>query len=108
MSVARGGLPRAVYGRGMCRSIRTLRPPFADDVTQDDVRAAAVQYVRKIAGMREPSVVNREAFEAAVAAVSAATGDLLAGITVRSSGPRATAPAPIGDELARPRQSHPS
>ena len=67
----------------MCRSIKTLRPPFTDDVTDDDVRAAALQYVRKTAGMRAPSAVNAPAFEAAVEAVAAATRTLLGGITVR-------------------------
>lgn len=69
----------------MCRSIKTLRPPYADDVTEDDVRAAALQYVRKIAGMRAPSAVNAAAFEAAVDEVAATTRDLLAGITLRAT-----------------------
>ena len=69
----------------MCRSIKTLRPPYTDEVTEDDVRAAALQYVRKVAGMRAPSTANTEAFEAAVEAVTAATRDLLGGITVRGS-----------------------
>ena len=67
----------------MCRSIKTLRPPCTDDVTDDDVRAAALQYVRKVAGMRAPSARNAEPFEAAVEAVAAATRELLAGIEVR-------------------------
>jgi hypothetical protein len=68
----------------VCRSIKTLRPPFTDEPTDDDIRAAALQYVRKIAGMRSPSRVNAEAFERAVEDVAAATGQLLAGITVRT------------------------
>ena len=72
----------------MCRSIKTLRPPYTDDVTDDDVRAAALQYVRKIAGMRAPSAANREAFDRAVDEVARATADLLDGVTVRAS-PRA-------------------
>ncbi|HWC34070.1 MAG TPA: DUF2277 domain-containing protein [Mycobacteriales bacterium] len=67
----------------MCRSIKTLRPPYTEDATTDDVHAAALQYVRKIAGMRAPSAVNREAFEAAVEDVATATATLLASITVR-------------------------
>ncbi len=39
----------------MCRSIKTLRPPYVDEATPEDVSAAALQYVRKIAGMRKPS-----------------------------------------------------
>jgi hypothetical protein len=69
--------------RGVCRSIRTLRPPYVDDVTQADVDAAALQYVRKIAGMRAPSARNAEAFDAAVRAVAAATADLLRDVQVR-------------------------
>ena len=72
----------------MCRSIKTLRPPFTDDVTDDDVRAAALQYVRKTAGMRAPSAANAEAFDAAVEAVAEATRTLLGGITVRAVPPR--------------------
>jgi hypothetical protein len=72
----------------MCRSIKTLRPPFTDEVTDDDVRAAALQYVRKIAGMRAPSRANTEAFERAVDEVAASTARLLDGITVAGS-PRA-------------------
>ncbi|MGH8868568.1 MAG: DUF2277 domain-containing protein [Actinomycetes bacterium] len=67
----------------MCRSIRTLRPPYADSVTQDDVRAAALQYVRKVSGFRQPAPHNSEAFEQAVHAVEHATRDLLDGLVVR-------------------------
>jgi hypothetical protein len=61
----------------MCRSIKTLRPPYTKDATTEDSRAAALQYVRKVAGMRSPSKANAEAFEAAVAAIASATDDLL-------------------------------
>ncbi len=67
----------------MCRSIKTLRPPFTDDVTAADVDAAALQYVRKIVGMRAPAAHNREAFDAAVQAVAEATSDLLRDVVVR-------------------------
>lgn len=67
----------------MCRSIKTLRPPYADEVTDDDVRAAALQYVRKIAGMRAPSAANREAFDRAVDEIARATADLLDSVVVR-------------------------
>ncbi|MBC7640209.1 MAG: DUF2277 family protein [Rhodoferax sp.] len=72
----------------MCRSIKTLREPFVDDVTADDVRAAALQYVRKISGFRTPAPHNAAALDAAVAAVATATADLLDRIEVR--GPRST------------------
>lgn len=67
----------------MCRSIRTLRPPFAEDVTDEDVQAAALQYVRKISGFRSPAEHNRAAFDEAVTAVAAATEQLLSALTVR-------------------------
>lgn len=66
----------------MCRSIKTLRPPYTDDVDHDDMHAAALQYVRKIAGMRAPSKVNTEAFDRAVEAVTAATEELLESLTL--------------------------
>ncbi|RAY15569.1 DUF2277 domain-containing protein [Actinomadura craniellae] len=69
----------------MCRSIKTLRPPFEDDVTEEDVRAAALQYVRKISGFRAPAAHNAEAFDRAVDAVAAATAELLASIEVRGA-----------------------
>lgn len=69
----------------MCRSIKTLRPPFAEDVTETDVRAAALQYVRKISGFREPAAHNAAAFEAAVTAVAEATATLLGSLEVRGA-----------------------
>lgn len=69
----------------MCRSIKTLRPPYAEDVTDADVRAAALQYVRKISGFRSPAAHNAEAFEAAVDEIAAATANLLGSLEVRSS-----------------------
>jgi hypothetical protein len=59
----------------MCRSIRTLRG--SEPVPDDDVRAAALQFVRKVSGYRQPSAANREAFDAAVEQVAASTGHLL-------------------------------
>jgi hypothetical protein len=67
----------------MCRSIKTLRPPFTDDVTSTDVRAAALQYVRKVSGFRTPAAHNAEAFDRAVDAVAEATASLLASLEVR-------------------------
>jgi len=69
----------------MCRSIKTLREPYTHDVTPDDVRAAAVQYVRKISGFRRPAPHNAAAFDAAVAAVTQATDELLAALEVRGA-----------------------
>ena len=69
----------------MCRSIKTLRPPYTEDVGPEDVRAAALQYVRKVAGMRAPAPHNAAAFEAAVDAVTSATETLLRDVRVRGS-----------------------
>jgi hypothetical protein len=67
----------------MCRSIKTLRPPYTDDVTDADIKAAALQYVRKVSGFRSPATHNAEAFDTAVAAVAAATAELLGQLQVR-------------------------
>jgi hypothetical protein len=67
----------------MCRSIKTLRPPYTEDVTAEDVRAAALQYVRKISGFRAPAAHNAEAFDRAVAEITRASEELLAALQVR-------------------------
>jgi hypothetical protein len=67
----------------MCRSIKTLRPPYAEVVTDEDMRAAALQYVRKISGFRAPAARNAAAFDQAVAEVAAATARLLDALEVR-------------------------
>jgi hypothetical protein len=69
----------------MCRSIKTLRPPFTEDVTEQDVRAAALQYVRKISGFRAPAAHNAVAFDRAVESVAKATSELLATLEVRGA-----------------------
>jgi hypothetical protein len=66
----------------MCRSIKTLRPPYTEDATSEDSRAAALQYVRKVAGMRAPSKANTEAFESAVDSIARATDELLAALVL--------------------------
>ena len=66
----------------MCRSIKTLRPPYTEHVTSEDSQAAALQYVRKVAGMRKPSKTNQEAFDAAVAQIAAVTDELLASLVL--------------------------
>ncbi|MCW5249089.1 DUF2277 domain-containing protein [Streptomyces sp. SHP 1-2] len=74
----------------MCRSIRTLRPPaIAEEATEDEIRAAALQYVRKVSGFRAPAAHNREVFDRAVDAVARATADLLADLEVRGGACRA-------------------
>jgi hypothetical protein len=69
----------------MCRSIKTLRPPFQDGVTDEDVHAAALQYVRKISGFRQPAAHNAAAFDQAVETVARATAALLADLKVRGA-----------------------
>ncbi|GAA2240683.1 MULTISPECIES: DUF2277 domain-containing protein [Kitasatospora] len=69
----------------MCRSIKTLRPPVMPEVTQDDIHAAALQYVRKVSGFRAPAAHNREVFDRAVAAVAEATRELLDDLVVRGA-----------------------
>lgn len=67
----------------MCRSIKTLRAPYTEQVTESEVRAAALQYVRKISGFRAPAAHNAQAFEHAVMTIAAATQELLDQLEVR-------------------------
>ena len=60
----------------MCRSIKQLRDPEGP-ASREEIEAAALQYVRKISGYRKPSKANQAAFEQAVAAIAAASQDLL-------------------------------
>ena len=64
----------------MCRNIRTLHN-FEPPATEDEVRAAALQYVRKISGYTKPSRANEEAFDRAVEAVAAVSPSLLDALT---------------------------
>ena len=70
----------------MCRNIRTLHN-FEPPATDEEVRDAALQYVRKISGSTKPSRANAEAFDRAVDEVAAATGALLAAL-VTSAPPK--------------------
>ncbi|BEL07312.1 DUF2277 domain-containing protein [Actinoplanes sichuanensis] len=70
----------------MCRSIHQLHN-FEPPATPDEIHAAALQYVRKIAGTARPSQANQAAFDQAVEAVRAATAELLAAL-VTSAPPR--------------------
>lgn len=60
----------------MCRNIRPLNN-FAPPATDDEVHAAAVQYVRKVSGATHPSAANQAAFDHAVEVVAAATRELV-------------------------------
>jgi hypothetical protein len=64
----------------MCRSIKTLRRPD-ETATDEEVRAAALQFVRKVSGYREPSRRNAEAFERAVDDIADASRRLLEAVT---------------------------
>jgi hypothetical protein len=70
----------------MCRNIRILYN-FSPPTTDDEVQAAALQYVRKVSGMTKPSKANEEAFARAVDEVAAVTARLL-GELVTSAPPR--------------------
>jgi hypothetical protein len=80
----------------MCRNIHTLHN-FEPPATNDEVSAAALQYVRKVAGTTHPSRANQEAFDEAVAAIAHATEHLLEHLT--SSAP----PKNREDEAAKAR-----
>ncbi|MFJ9036029.1 DUF2277 domain-containing protein [Streptomyces sp. NPDC102406] len=76
----------------MCRSIKTLRPPvLPEEATEEEIRAAALQYVRKVSGFRAPAAHNQEVFERAVDEIARATAALLDGIEVRGGTARAQA-----------------
>jgi hypothetical protein len=64
----------------MCRNIRTLYN-FAPPATEEEVRAAALQYVRKISGFTRPSRANAEAFDRAIEEVAEISMRLLGGLT---------------------------
>lgn len=68
----------------MCRNIRTLHN-FAPPATPEEVQAAAVQYVRKVAGTTKPAQDNAAAFEQAVREVAAATQRLLDGLVAHGA-----------------------
>ena len=67
----------------MCRNIRTLHN-FDPPATEDEIRAAALQYVRKVSGSTKPSKANAEAFELAIEEVAASTERLLAHLTTNA------------------------
>ena len=71
----------------MCRSIKVLRPPY-NEPTDEEIRAAALQYVRKISRFRSPSRVNEPAFESAVDEVARASAALLSALEVRTAAVR--------------------
>lgn len=85
----------------MCRSIKTLRRP-GETATTGELEAAARQYVRKLSGFREPSALNREAFDAAVAEVALASRRLVeaVGVAVEEGPDRWTPGTPRARSIA--------
>ena len=65
----------------MCRSIKTLRQG-AQPAGDEEIRAAALQYIRKVSGFRQPSRANQEAFEAAVEEVASSSRRLLESLVI--------------------------
>ena len=78
--------PQSFYHRLMCRSIRPLHN-FVPPATDEEMQAAALQYVRKVSGFARPSQANAAAFDEAVAAVAGATKRLV-GSLVTAAPPR--------------------
>ena len=68
----------------MCRSIKTLRNTEIP-ATEEEIRAAALQFVRKVSGYRKPSKVNKAAFERAVEEVAEVTQKLLENLKLKNS-----------------------
>ncbi|MCX4786427.1 MULTISPECIES: DUF2277 domain-containing protein [unclassified Streptomyces] len=70
----------------MCRSIKTLRPPaLPEEATEEEIRAAALQFVRKVSGFRTPAAHNQEVFDRAVDEIAGATAGLLDGLEIRGA-----------------------
>jgi hypothetical protein len=90
----------------MCRNIRTLFN-FDPPATEEEIRAASIQFVRKLSGFTKPSQANAGAFDRAVEEVAAAAGRLIDSL-VTSAAPRdreewaARAKARAADRFARP------
>jgi hypothetical protein len=89
----------------MCRNIQTLYN-FEPEATDDEVRAAALQYVRKISGFTKPSRANEEAFERAVDAVAHASHHLLEELVTNA--PPKDREAEAAKRRARARQFQPA
>ena len=74
----------------MCRDIKILRAPYAAAVSDQDVQAAAIQYVQTVSGFRRPTPADAEVFDHAVDMIASVTRDLLARLDVTAP----VAPAP--------------
>ena len=73
----------AAYPQGMCRNIRTLYN-FEPAASEEEIHAAALQYVRKVSGFTKPSQANSEAFDRAVDEVTAVTQRLFGSLVTTS------------------------
>jgi hypothetical protein len=73
----------------MCRSIKQLRGD--ETLTDEDIRAAALQFVRKVSGYRKPSQANTDVFDHAVEEITAASRELLGGLKNPAPRPAKTA-----------------
>jgi hypothetical protein len=67
----------------MCRNIKTLHN-FEPPASEDEIRDAALQYVRKLCGTRKPSPANQALFDVAVEEIAATTGRLIAGLVTQA------------------------
>jgi len=76
------GLPERRYPGRMCRSIKTLRSAEPAP-SAEEIQAAALQFVRKVSGYRQPSRANEPAFTAAVDEIAASTRQLLDSLVTR-------------------------
>ena len=84
----------------MCRNITELRG-LQPAATGDEIAAAARQYVRKVSGITHPSAANADAFEAAVAEVTATTTRLLGALPLRRQPPKTVPPLRRPEVVAR-------
>ena len=72
----------------MCRNIKSLRSSVP--ATEEDYHLAALQFVRKVSGYRQPSRANQEVFDQAVREIAQATSRLLQGLVIREASPVST------------------
>lgn len=75
----------------MCRNITTLRG-LEPEATDEEITAAAVQYVRKVSGVTKPTAATQEAFDAAVVDIAEATTTLLRSLPPRRQPPKTVPP----------------
>jgi hypothetical protein len=91
MSRTSSSVMASTYRGGMCRNITELRG-LEPAATAEEIEAAARQYVRKVSGMTRPTGANTDAFETAVAEVTATTTRLLADLAPRRQPPKTVPP----------------